>query len=94
MPTLRNTLVRKSLVRVVLALLCALIALGIVPNLVYNACGLAGMQDCADGPKWMLVLNVLLSAIVFGGSLFLSYRLFRRKNPSDRSNRSTQQPRA
>ena len=70
---------KQPVFRMLLGILCAVVALLMVPTLFYNACGLAGMGDCADGPKWALSLTTLASAIVIGGGIFLSYRLFRQK---------------
>jgi len=71
--------VRNTVFRTLAAILCSVFALLMVPSFFYNACGLAGMQDCADGPKWALISNVLASAFLIGCGFFLSYRLIRRK---------------
>jgi hypothetical protein len=70
--------------RMLLGILCTVVALLMVPTLFYNACGLAGMGDCAEGPKWILTLNVFACSVIFLGGLFVSYRLFRRKNEGRR----------
>jgi hypothetical protein len=55
------------------AVLCGVAGLLLVPTLLYNACGIAGMQDCADGPKWISALIIV--AVI--GLFVLSYWLFR-----------------
>jgi hypothetical protein len=56
------------------AVLAALIGLVLLPTLLYNLCWLAGMQDCADGPRWISALIIV--GIV--GLFVLSYWLFQR----------------
>jgi hypothetical protein len=56
------------------AILCGFGGLLLIPILFYNACGIVGMQDCADGPKWVNALIV----IMVSGLFVLSYWLFRR----------------
>lgn len=56
------------------AALCGLVGVLLLPTLFYNACGIAGMQDCADGSKW--VSSLIIMAIV--GLFVLSFWLFRR----------------
>ncbi len=57
-----------------LAALCALGGLLLIPTLLYNACGIAGSQDCADGSGWVSLIIVV--AIL--GLFIFSYWLFRR----------------
>lgn len=56
------------------AILCGLVGLLLIPTLFYNVCGIAGLQDCADGPKWVNAL-VIITVV---GLFVLSYWLFRR----------------
>jgi hypothetical protein len=56
------------------AILCGLGGVVLIPTLFYNACGIAGIQDCADGPK---LINALIVVMV-PGLFVLSYWLFRR----------------
>jgi len=54
----------------------ALLALLLVPSLLYDILGLFNVQDAADGPKWALIFVVVVfAALVFGG-FFLAHRLF------------------
>lgn len=56
------------------AIVCGVAGLILVPTLFYNAFGIAGIQDCAVGPKWV---NAAIVIALFG--LFvLSYWLFRK----------------
>jgi hypothetical protein len=65
------------MLRKLMGVLCGLVVLMMLPQLFYNACGLTGSRDCADGPRWVLTLNVLASVATIVGGAFLSYRLFR-----------------
>ena len=67
---------KKTLLRVsgVIAILLGLLP---IPSLLYNTCGLAGIQDCADGPKWETALVLLLCLGILAGFVFLSRYLFR-----------------
>jgi hypothetical protein len=55
------------------AILCGLAGLFLVPDLLYNACGIAGIGDCADGPKGTMALHI----VVIIGLFVVSYWLFR-----------------
>jgi hypothetical protein len=61
----------------VLGIASGLLGLCLIPTVFYNACGLAGMQDCADDPKWESWLVILVGLALISGLFFLSYRLFR-----------------
>lgn len=67
----------RSLYRKVGAILCGAIVVVVLPTLFYNVCGLAGMRDCADGPRWVLIANVTGLLLVVGSGAYLSYRLWR-----------------
>jgi cytosine/uracil/thiamine/allantoin permease len=56
------------------AVVVALIGLLLLPTLLYNLCGIAGMQDCADVPKW--ISSLIIVGII--GLFVLSYWLFQR----------------
>jgi len=58
---------------VVLALLGVLI----IPNLFYNLAGFFGIQDGADGPKWVCALFVMGCTALASAAFFLSTRLLR-----------------
>ena len=60
---------------VVLGVVSVLLAIWIIPTLVYNACGLVGMKDCSDGPRWESGLVLLLCAVLIAGLSYLSYRM-------------------
>ena len=60
-----------------LGVLSMLLGLFLVPTLFYNACGLAGSADCADGPKWVNLVVILVLTIFIAGTFFLATRLFR-----------------
>jgi hypothetical protein len=62
---------------IVLGIASTLLGFLVIPTLLYNVCGVAGMQDCAAGPQWESALVILASAIVTGGFFYLSYRIFR-----------------
>jgi len=56
------------------AAVAALGGLLLLPTLLYNLCGIAGMQDCADGPKW--ISSLIIVGII--GLFVVSYWLFQR----------------
>jgi hypothetical protein len=49
----------KKMILKTFAVVVALVGLLLVPTLLYNLCGIAGMQDCADGPKWISSLIIV-----------------------------------
>lgn len=52
--------------------------LAVVPTLLFNICGLVGLDSgCAEGPAWVSGLIVLICASLSVGAFYLSYRLFR-----------------
>jgi hypothetical protein len=59
------------------SIVSALFALVAFVNLLYNLCGLVGVQDCASGPVWESALVALVCAVVAFAAGYLSYRLGR-----------------
>jgi hypothetical protein len=55
------------------AILSGLAGLLLIPDMLYNACGIAEIQDCADGPKWIMALHIFIAF----GLFFLTFWLFR-----------------
>jgi hypothetical protein len=59
------------------SIVSALFTLVAFLNLLYNLCGLLGVQDCASGPVWESALVAFVCAVVAFGAGYLSYRLGR-----------------
>jgi len=70
--------VMKKIAYAILGTLCALAGLLLIPSLLYNACGLAGLDpDCGGGSKWENAIATTIIAIFVTGAFYLAYRLFR-----------------
>jgi hypothetical protein len=67
----------KGIIRGLLAIASTLFGLAAVVNLLYNLCGLLGVQDCASGPAWESALVAVVCAVLAFGAFYLSYRLVR-----------------
>jgi hypothetical protein len=61
-----------------LGIFLGVVGIVVIPTMLYNLCGLFNLQDCADGPKWVNALIVVVCVAIAGGGFFLSYRSFRR----------------
>lgn len=76
----------KKAMFVILGIIFGLSGLLLIPTLLYDICGLSGGQDCADGPRWALVIIILACTVLIGGAFFLSFRLFRLVDTSEHPN--------
>jgi len=62
------------------AILCGVAGLLLIPDMLYSARGIAEIQDCADGSKWMMTLHIVITLCL----LFLAFWLFARASAPPR----------
>jgi hypothetical protein len=68
----------RKIAYVLLGILSGVVGIVVIPTMLYHLCGVFNVQDCADGPKWVNALIVVVCAAMTCGGFFLAYRLFRR----------------